>query len=113
MRAAKTGTPQNRRRASEQGFHQRGQLDHAVTGVSHPDAGLDRQAARHRRHLGQEPALAQAGPAFHQGDGSRAGQDLVKVAAQGRELAVAAADRLRGHRSPRPQPRQAHQGPFG
>jgi hypothetical protein len=68
--------------------------------------------ARHRSHLRQEPALTQAGPTLHQGDGSGAGEDPVKVPAQGPEFAVTAADWLRGHRSPGPDPVRGHYGPF-
>jgi len=113
MRIAQTSTPENRRRASEQGFHQRGQLDHAVAGVSHADADPDRQAARHLRHLRQEPALAHPGPALDQDDSPCAGKELVKVLAQGRELDVTATDRLRGLRCLRSNRVRSHYRPFG
>jgi hypothetical protein len=88
-------------------------MDHAVAGVSHADANPDRQAARHRRHLIQEPALAHPSPALDQDDGPDAGKEVIEVLASDRELDVTAADRLAELLCLRSKRGWSHYRPFG
>src|SRR5256885_4774590 len=94
--AAQGGTLEERLTAVEQGFHQGGQLDYVVTGVSSAAPNPDRPWARHGQRLFEQPALAQSRGSLDHNDRTDAGKQLVEVASYGCEVVVAAANRLSG-----------------
>ena len=81
-------------------------------GSATPTPDPDRQVARHRSHLRQEPLLPMPAPTLHQGDGSDAGEDLVKVPAQGRSSMSRPRTGCADTAPPGRIARRGHYGPF-